>query len=254
MNLEQLKEYLKNEEAKTFKGWEFSYLDGRWNTEKLPWDYKKILLSYLKPLDKLLDMGTGGGEFLLTLNHLPNLTSVTESYPPNVQLCYDNLSPLGIEVKQVFNDSSLPFAANTFDIISNRHESYEIDEVKRILKSGGYFITQQVGGCNNNDLSRKLINNFIPQFPNHDLNHNRELLINSGFNILFEDEIFTQIHFYDLGALVYFAKIIEWEFPGFSVDSCFDNLCRVQKELLKNGYISGTGHRFIIVAQKVQHI
>ena len=57
--------------------------------------------------------------------------------------------------------------------------------------------------------------------------------------------------FYDLGALVYFAKIIEWEFPGFSVDFCFNNLCKVQKELIKNGHISGIKHRFIIVAKKI---
>jgi len=63
-----------------------------------------------------LDLGTVGGEFLLTLNHPYNLTSVTESYPPNVELCYDKLSPLGIEVKQTFNDKNHPFDDSTFDI------------------------------------------------------------------------------------------------------------------------------------------
>lgn len=251
MNLEQLRSYLKKEEEQAFKGWDFTYLDDRWNNEKLPWDYKRILLSYLQPSDKLLDMGTGGGEFLLTLNHPYKLTSVTESYPPNVQLCHDTLSPLGIEVKQVFDDGRLPFDADTFDVISNRHESFNIAEVKRILKSGGYFITQQVGGRNNRDLSQKLVDDFTPQFKDHDLKHNRELLLNEGFHILFEDEAFTQTQFYDLGALVYFAKIIEWEFPGFSVDSCFDNLCKVQTEWMENGYISGTEHRFITVAKKI---
>lgn len=251
MNLEQLKSYLKKEEEQAFKGWDFTYLDGRWSNEKLPWNYKRILLNYLNPSDKLLDMGTGGGEFLLTLNHPYKLTSVTESYLPNVNLCHDTLSPLGIDVRQVFDDRRLPFDADTFDIIINRHESFNIGEVKRILKNGGYFITQQVGGCNNNDLSHKLIDDFIPQFINHDLEHCRELLINEGFDVMLEEEAFIQIKFYDLGALVYFAKIIEWEFPGFSVDSCFNNLCKVQNELIENGYISGIEHRFIIVAKKI---
>lgn len=250
MELDKLKSYLKKEEEQAFKGWDFTYLDGRWNVEKLPWDYKGILLSYLQPSYKLLDMGTGGGEFLLTLNHAYSLTSVTESYPANVQLCHDRLSPLGVDVRQVFDDRRLPFDTNTFELIINRHESFNIGEVKRILKNGGYFITQQVGGCNNNDLSHKLIEDFIPQFTNHYLEHSREMLINEGFDILLEEEVFNQTKFYDLGALVYFAKIIEWEFPGFSVDSCFDNLCKVQKELTKNGYVSGTQHRFIIVAKK----
>ena len=250
IKLDKLKSYLKKEEEQAFKGWDFTYLEGRWNVEKLPWDYKGILLSYLQPSYKLLDMGTGGGEFLLTLNHPYSLTSVTESYPPNVQLCHDSLSPLGVDVKQVFDDSELPFPANTFDIIINRHESFNIAEVNRILKSGGYFITQQVGGCNNNNLSRKLIDDFIPQFINNDLDHIREILVNEGFKVLLEEEVFNQIKFYDLGALVYFAKTIEWEFPDFSVDFCFDNLCKVQRELTKNGHVSGTQHRFIIVAKK----
>lgn len=78
-------------------------------------------------------------------------------------------------MKQVFNDSQLPFEDNTFDIIINRHESFDINEVMRILKTNGIFITQQVGGKNN--------------------------------------EYFPYLRFKDIGAIVYFAKIIEWEFP-----------------------------------------
>ena len=91
-------------------------------------------------------MGTGGGEFLLTLNHPYKNTSVTESWGPNVKLCKEKLEPLGVEVKEVFNDNELPFEDDTFDIIINRHESFDIKEIKRILKVDGIFITQQVGG------------------------------------------------------------------------------------------------------------
>lgn len=196
-------------------------------------------------------MGTGGGEFMLTLNHPHNLTSVTESYPPNVQLCYDTLSPLGIEVKQVFDDKNLPFDDNTFDIVINRHTSFDVGEVNRILKNRGYFITQQVGGSNNTDLSKKLIDSYIPKFPEHDLKHNHELLIKNNFDILFEDEVYNQSKFYDMGALVYYAKVMEWEFPGFSVDTHFENLCKLHAELNENGYISGIEHRFIFVAKKI---
>lgn len=249
MNLEQLKEIWRNEEQKAFKGWDFSHLDRRWENEQLPWDYKFIVSNYINLSDKLLDMGTGGGEFLLTLNHSHELTSVTESYPPNVQLCKQNLSPLGIEVRQVFDDSEIPYEEDEFDVVINRHESFDVNEVSRILKSGGYFITQQVGGKNNNDLSEKLIDGFIPQFTNHDLKRNIRMLKDKGFKILFSDEAFPKIKFFDIGALVYFARIIEWEFPKFSVDSCFENLCKLEKELEENKFITGTEHRFIIVAK-----
>ncbi len=250
MNLNELKEYLKSEENKTFQGWDFSYIKDRSDSEPLPWDYKEIVLQYLEPSNRLLDMGTGGGEFLLALNHPYQQTSVTEAFPPNVELCKTTLRPLGIDVRQIFDDSEIPFDTSVFDIVINRHESYDVDEVNRILKSGGYFITQQVGGKNNYDLSQKLIKDYAPQFLNHNLENNIDLLKNSGFEILFSNEVFVPMKFYDLGALVYYAKIIEWEFPNFSVDNCFEILCELQNELQEQGYISTTEHRFIIIARK----
>ena len=116
MNYSKLKELWKKEEEATFHGWDFSYLENRWENEELPWNYKDILKEYLKPDYKLLDMGTGGGEFLLSLNHPYNNTCVTEAWLPTIELCKQRLEPLGIEVKQVFNDFELPFEDNTFDI------------------------------------------------------------------------------------------------------------------------------------------
>ncbi|WP_159434113.1 hypothetical protein [Clostridium grantii] len=49
---------------------------------------------------------------------------------------------------------------------------------------------------------------------------------------------------------MYFAKIIEWEFPNFSVDSCFKQLCQLQTIVEQRGYIESKEHRFIIVAEK----
>lgn len=251
MNLIELKRIWKSEESRAFKGWDFSYIENRWNSEDLPWDYPMIVVSFLKNNDKLLDMGTGGGEFVLTLKHPYAMTCVTEAYPPNVRLCKEKLEPLGITVKQVYEDDKLPFGDKSFDIIINRHESFDYSEVNRILKKGGYFITQQVGGENDYDLSYTLIDNFHPQFSNHTLKNNANGLKKHGFRILKSVEVFTPIYFYDVGALVYFAKIIKWEFPGFSVDTCFDNLCRLQRIIDTKGIIEGTEHRFLIVAQKI---
>ena len=46
------------------------------------------------------------------------------------------------------------------------------------------------------------------------------------------------------------ARIIEWEFPGFSVENCFDRLLRLQSVLETDGKIEGTTHRFLIAARK----
>ncbi|MGO1369196.1 hypothetical protein [Senegalia sp. (in: firmicutes)] len=84
-------------------------------------------------------MGTGGGEFLLTLNHPYKLTSVTETYKPNIELCKKKLTPLGIEVKQIIEDSNIPYSNDKFDIVINKHESFAINEVKKNIKKRWFF-------------------------------------------------------------------------------------------------------------------
>jgi len=72
--MEKYHEIWLEEERKSIEGWDFSVLDGRWESEAIPWDYKEEVQNHLKPTDRLLDLGTGGGEFLLTINHPYELT------------------------------------------------------------------------------------------------------------------------------------------------------------------------------------
>lgn len=249
MNIKNLKEKWLLEEKKDFKGWDFSYLNGRLEEEKLPWDYKNLICKYLNKDDTLLDMGTGGGEFLLLLQHPYTNTSVTESWEPNLKLCKETLKPLGITVKQVFNDNKLPFNDNTFDVVINRHEDYDMKEVKRVLKENGIFVTQQVGGKNNEELSKFLVNNFKSECSDFELKTEVKKFENLDFNILYKNEYFPCLKFFDVGAIVYFATIIEWEFPNFSVEQNFNQLCKLHDKILKQGYVESLEHRFIIVAK-----
>lgn len=252
MNCENLKEIWKKEESMSFKGWDFSYLENRWDCELLPWNYKDIVLKYLKPNYMLLDIGTGSGEFLLSLNHPHKNTSVTEMWKPNVELCRKKLGEIGIDVNEVLNDEELPFKDNTFDIIINRQASYSIKEVKRILKPNGLFITQQVGGLNNKRLCDFLIKNHIPKYKEKNLNNAIRDSIDNRFDIIYSDEYFPYYRFKDIGALVYYAKVIVWEFPGFSVDKAFKELLSLNEMLNKDGYIESFAHRYIIICKNIK--
>ncbi|MBS4208856.1 class I SAM-dependent methyltransferase [Bacillus sp. FJAT-50079] len=250
MDRQELYNHWLIEEQQPFFGWDFTHLSGRWHEEGLPWKYKKFILQYLQPNHQLLDMGTGGGEFLLTLGHPYENTSVTEAWEPNVEQCKNRLEPLGITVKQLFKEEHLPFPDPSFDMIINRHEAYDVKEIKRILKPGGMFITQQVGGENNECLSHSLIESYRPMYANLCLENERKKLMEHDFVLLFNQEYFPYLRFFDVGAIVYYAKIIEWEFPGFSVKKCRDQLIKLQQTLEKEGYIETFEHRFIIVAKK----
>ena len=253
MNVNELKEkWLAEEEHAQMKGWEFSHIEGKFHSEEynMPWDYKTVIQKYLKPTDKILDMDTGGGEFLLSLRHPYHLTSATEGYAPNVALCREIFAPLGIDFREMEDESKMPFENDTFDIVLNRHGSYDPKEIYRVLKPGGLFITQQVGEDNDWDLVQLVLPEKEKSFPGHNLEKQSKLFTDAGFTSLEQDETYKPIRFFDTSALVWFAKVIPWEFTDFSVESSFENLLEVEKQIHEKGFVEGKVHRFYFVMKK----
>ena len=252
MNEAELISAWKHEESIAhIHGWDFSHLAGRYTEETdLPWDYQGIILDSLTPDMKLLDVDTGGGEFLLSLHHPYANTSAAESYPPNVQLCKETLLPLGIDFHAGDGRDALPFADASFDRIINRHGDFNVQDIRRMLKDGGRFITEQVGAENDRELVELLLGQTPLPFQEQYLETARRKFCDAGFTILDAQECWRPIKFSDVGALVWFARIIEWEFPGFSVERCRDRLLRAQELLERNGCIEGRIHRFLLVCEK----
>ncbi len=251
MTPEQLFSFWQFEEGFPFIGWDFGHLNGRQEDEPLPWDYSREVQRWLKPESRLLDIETGAGEYLLSLRHPYERTSVTEAWPPNVELCRNRLAPLGIRVEACDAGAEpLPFADNCFDVVLCRHGAYLHEEVFRVLRPGGVFVTQQVGGRNNTLLARRLLRDYLPPFPGHHLSADCARFGAAGFNVLDAKEYFPKTRFFDTGAIVYYAKAIAWEFPGFSVERCRHELFALEREMRERGYVESMGHRYLIAAQK----
>ena len=170
--------------------------------------------------------------------------------PPNVDLCRETLLPLGIDFRAADGKGVLPFADASFDMVINRHGDFNPGEIYRVLKPGGLFITQQVGAENDRELVELLCGQTDMPFPDQYLKIAIDRFSQTGFEILEGRECFRSIQFYDVGALVWFARIIEWEFPDFSVDNCLDRLLQAQTLLDKNGLVEGRIHRFLLAAVK----
>ena len=129
---------------------------------------------------------------------------------------------------------------------------YKAYGIKRVLKKNGIFITQQVGAEND----RELIEILLPEYKDlpyseHYLNIKQQEISEQGFEILESGETFQPIKFFDTGALVWFAKIIEWEFPNFSVESHLENLYKVQEIIEANRVVEVRIHKFFIVSKKI---
>ena len=248
---EQIAAWKAEEEIAHIHGWDFSHIDGRYTEQDdLPWDYRVIIEEHLTPDMKILDIDTGGGEFLLSLNHPHENTAAMENYPPNVELCREVLLPLGIDFRSGDGKGKLPFDNGSFDMVINRHGDFNAEEIYRVLKPGGLFITQQVGAENDRKLVELLCGKTPVPFPDQYLELTSRAFENAGFTILRGEEVFRPIRFFDVGALVWFARIIQWEFPDFSVDTHLENLLNAQRILEEQGSIDGSIHRFLLVARK----
>lgn len=138
----------------------------------------------------------------------------------------------------------------SFDLIINRHGSFDARELFRLLRQNGLFITEQVGEDNDRDLVEMVLPKTPKPFPHLNLTEQRKHFEDAGFEIVRAEEAYRPIKFYDAGAFVWFAHIIEWEFPGFSVDKCFEQLLKMQEMIDKDGKIERTIHRYLIVAKK----
>lgn len=236
--------------AADFSGWDFGWLDGRLVQEPLPWDYAQIVRSHFLGVNTLLDMGTGGGELLASLAPLPLETHATETYPPNQAIARSRLAPFGVQVHALNEGAPLPFPSAAFDLVINRHDDYDPGEVFSILKPGGRFITQQVGGLDNLELNQALEDKL--SFPFTDWGRPAALtgLFEAGFDILRADQAALRSTFLDIGAVVYYLKTIPWQVAGFSPETHHARLMALHNIIERRGKFVSTAHRFLIIAQK----
>jgi len=210
------------------QGWDFSWLGSRLSASPPPWSYRTMVHRLALVSGDLLDLGTGGGEWLADLDHRPHRTVATEGWPPNVAVARARLGPLGVEVlgyqspsenvTQAEVEPGLPFPDGTFHLIANRHESFVAKEVARVLAQGGHFITQQVGGGER--LAALLgITPPQPRARPWDMAPATVQLEAAGLRITDGSEIDQVETVADLGALVWYLRAAPWEVPSFSLES-----------------------------------
>jgi SAM-dependent methyltransferase len=250
VNPERFRELISKAESAEFTGWDFGWLDDRLIQQDTPWDFPSLVKKYIRTASSLLDMGTGGGELLASLVPLPDDCHATESYAPNQIIAHNRLTPLGVIVYPTQDGVPLPFHDDRFDLVINRHDSFDPLEVFRILKPGGMFITQQVGGLDNLELNQVLEDQ--PSFPFTDwcLSNALTGLYEAGFIVDDSQKAVMNSIFLDIGAVVYYLKAIPWQVEGFSIKAHYEKLVRLHNVIERQGQFAATAHRFLIIAHK----
>ena len=157
LSYESLKQIADN--VAPIRGWDFSRM--RTRRDPVPWDYHEVVCAYLTPSSRVLDVGTGGGErFLQLAPHFGSGVGVDPD-PAMLRAARQNAAAAverGLPGDRVTFDpmpqDALPLPDESFDVVLLRHAPVLIDEVVRVLRAGGVFITQGVGHRNMRNICR----------------------------------------------------------------------------------------------------
>lgn len=134
------------------KGWDFSSM----KTQSTPeWDYIKIVQEYLEMQFTVLDIGTGGGEKFSSLaSHFKSGLGV-DIDPAMIDIANDQPDKPD-NISFAVSGTDLESVEGIFDVILNRHAPFNLGAIKDHLAEDGYFITQQVGERNMQNIKEVL--------------------------------------------------------------------------------------------------
>jgi SAM-dependent methyltransferase len=230
-------ELLREAERTPFLGWDFSWLGDRLVTSPLRWDFAALAQDALRTAEQALDMETGGGEWLSSMNPLPTRMIATEAWAPNLRVASERLGAVGAfvvhdegAVDNVLQHGStsrgrLPFRTATFDLVTNRHGAFTATEVARILRPDGVFLTQQA------DSEPRQFHELLGLTPPAEDRFELDLAVSqveqAGLRVEAAEDGEEELHFADVGALAWYLKAIPWCIPDFSIDRYREPLLRM---------------------------
>lgn len=245
-------ELIAEAETVDVSGWDFSWLDGRATEERPGWGYAGLLADALAHVNSALDLQTGGGEVLDAAPILPAVMAATEGWPPNAVIARNRLRHRGVHIVEAPVDAPLPWADESFELVSCRHPvTTPWPEIARVLRPGGRYLAQHVGPSS----AVELIEWFLGPLPAAALDgrhprHDRAGATAAGLEV---DEIRgarCRMEFFDVGAVVYILRKCVWWVPDFTVQRYVDQLRALDAHIRREGPFIAHSTRLLVRAHK----
>lgn len=235
------------------EGWDFSWLNGRATEARPSWNYFESLSKRMGTVDTVLDVQTGGGErfaeILSQIENRPKALTATESWPPNVEIARNTLGPFGAIVLEVPDDDAFPCEDEAFDLVCSRHPTVTLwAEIKRVLRRGGSYFSQQVGAGTNSELT-DFIMGPQPISESRRMDHAISLASVAGLEVIRAQEESLPVIFFDIGAVTYFLRKVIWTVPDFSVDKYRERLILLHERIEQHGSFKSHSQRYLIEAR-----
>jgi len=193
------------------RGWDFSSVrDAR---DPTPWEYSDVARRYLRPSSRVLDIGTGGGERFIAL--APDFGSGMgiDASPTMIRTARENVPPsmAGKISFKVMRAEALAFPDASFDAVLNRHAPVYVEEIVRVLRPEGVFITQQVGMRNTENICSLFgcgPGGSYAWDPSQSVDRLAEVFHRSGCAVVARAEYNVRYYFRDVESLIFWLKAV----------------------------------------------
>lgn len=246
--MSRFEELLAEGEAVPTEGWDFSWFAGRATEERPPWGYGNLIAERAAAARAMLDIQTGGAEVLASIPTAPPVLRATESFEPNLELARRRLAPLGGQVLAVGDAEPLPFDSGSFDLVVSRHPTVVLwQEIARVLRPGGTYLSQQVGMGSVHELSVAMLGDFEPS---EGRSPERAVAAAQVAGLRVRDLQTTRLRmtFDDIAAVVAFLRKVIWIVPGFTVAAYRRQLQLLHERIETDGPFVAHATRFLIEA------
>jgi hypothetical protein len=178
---------------------------------------------------------------------LPSLAVATEGFRPSVALAAPRLHARGVHLVVTSQTQvGLPLAREAFDLAISRHPVAPWwGEIARVLRPGGSYFAQHVGPHSLRSLSEFLVGPLPEPSARHP-DVERSAAEDAGLVVKTMELERPRTVFYDIGAVVYFLRLVPWIVPDFSVAKYRDALRDLHAVIEVDGSFATSASRVLV--------
>lgn len=237
--------------AADITGWGFDWIVGRATEQRPEWKYSKLLADQLSRVESALDLDTGGGELLAEVRTLPARMAAVESWPPNAQRARELLEPRGVQVIDTTQGAPMPFADESFGLVTARHPLRpDWTEIHRVLVPGGCYFAQHVGPASAFELIEQFLGPLTKARHARDPQRESDGARAAGLVVTQLRTARCRMEFYDVGSVVWILRKCVWWVPDFSPHKYHDTLLRLDAQMRGGVPLVAHSTRHLIEARK----
>jgi SAM-dependent methyltransferase len=199
------------------------------------------------PGQHVLDVASGAG-FGLALLERSGAWPVGVDYSAHALADVRERQPLTPLVRA--DATRLPFADESFDLVVSRHPTMtRWDEIARVLRPGGTYLSQQIGNGTMRELTVAMMGP-VPAGTARDTGRAVAAAEAAGLRVVDLREVALRAEFFDIGAVVHFLRKVIWTVPGFTVEAYREQLRALHERIEAEGRFVAWSRRFLIEAVK----